>query len=35
MNSRAARFEKLGGKAPDLMGEIDITVLGYEEAGFS
>jgi hypothetical protein len=34
MNSRAARFEKLGGKAPDLMGEIDITVLGYEEAEF-
>ena len=34
MNSRTARFEKLTGKAPDLMGEIDITVLGYEEVEF-
>ena len=34
MNSRAEGFEKLDGKAPDLMGEIDITVLGYEEAEF-
>ena len=29
MNSRAARSEKLAGKAPDLMG-IDITVLGWK-----
>jgi hypothetical protein len=34
MNSRAIRAEKLPGKAPDLMGGIDIAVLGYEEAEY-
>jgi len=34
MNSRVVRCEKLAGKAPDLMSEVDITVLGYEEAEY-
>ena len=34
MNAPSVRYEELAGKAPDLMGEIDIAVLGYEEAEY-
>ena len=34
MNSLAVQIEQVAGKAPDLMGEIDVSVLGYEEAEF-
>src|ERR1700728_904739 len=34
MSSRAAIVHKLAGKAPDVMGEIDLAVLGYEELEF-
>ena len=34
MNPRTARLDELPGKAPDLMGEIDLAVLGFEEQEF-
>jgi len=34
MSALAGRVEKVAGKAPDLMSELDLTVLGYEEAEF-
>jgi Alpha/beta hydrolase domain len=34
MNTFPAQLEQVEGNAPDLMGEIDVSVLGYEEAEF-
>jgi hypothetical protein len=34
MNAFPVQLEQVAGKAPDLMGEIDVSVLGYEEAEF-